>query len=133
MKKIIIIMIVSIICMGYASAETLTVNVENVDVNKGPVLVGLYGSKESFPNENGSFRNAKAESTAKTVTLSFPDLPKGTYVVAIFQDKNNNGVMDKILGIPSEKYGFSGNTMMPDWDKNSFEFNADMAVTVKLR
>jgi len=134
MKKYALVLMLCVIGTGLASAATLTIIVENVDTGKGPVLTGLYNSKEAFPKENEYYTNARTESTGKTVTVTFSDLPPGTYVAAIYQDKNNNGVMDKnFLGIPSEKYGFSNNTMMPDWDKNSFVFNADMTVTIKLR
>ncbi|MDR0494835.1 MAG: DUF2141 domain-containing protein [Treponema sp.] len=133
MKKIILV-ILALMVMGYASAETLTVQVENVEVGKGLVLIGLYNNEKAFPEPDRYYTSAKAEPTDKVVTITIPDLPKGVYVAAIYQDKNGNDKMDKnLLGIPTERYGFSNNTMLPDWKKNSFELNADTSIMIKLR
>ena len=52
----------------------------------------------------------KAINDKKIASATFSDLPKATYAVAVFHDKNKNGVMDKnLVGVPTEKYGFSNN------------------------
>lgn len=133
MKKIGIIFLLSLAGIGHLFAETLTIQIENVDIGKGQILVGIYNDEKAFPDPDKYFTNSEAEAGSATVTVAFPDLPKGIYVVAVYQDKNGNGKLDKFLGIPKEKYGFSNNTMMPDWKKNSFELNADTGITIKLR
>ena len=119
--------------IGYASAEALTIRIENADIGKGRILVGIYNDEKAFPDPDKYYVNSDAEAADNTVIVVFPSLPKGTYVVAVYQDKNGNGKLDKFLGIPREKYGFSNNTMMPDWGKNSFELSADTSITIKLR
>jgi uncharacterized protein (DUF2141 family) len=42
--------------------------------------------------------------------MTFDNLPRGDYAVAVFHDENMNGRLDKnIFGIPKEGYGFSNN------------------------
>ena len=41
--------------------------------------------------------------------LVFRHVVPGTYAVSLFHDQNGNGRLDKVLGIPSEGYGFSRN------------------------
>jgi uncharacterized protein (DUF2141 family) len=97
-------------------------------------LLGLYNNEKSFPEVDGCCAEAKTDSTDTVVFIIIPNLPKGAYAAAIYQDKNGNEKMDlNFLGMPTEKYGFSNNTMMPDWKKNSFDLNADMSITIKLR
>ena len=133
MKKIGILIILTAMCIGYASAEELTIRIENVDIGKGDLLIGIYNDEKSFPDPDGYYVNSTAAATGNVVIVTISNLPKGTYVVAIFQDKNGNGILDKVLGIPKEKYCFSNNTVFPDWKKNSFVLNGDMSITVKLR
>ena len=133
MKKIILLALLFVIAAGCIFAETLTIQVENVDIGKGLVHIALYNNEKSFPKEDDYSFATTAESLNNTVQVTIPELPKGVYAVAIFQDKNRNARIDTVLGIPTEKYGFSNNTMTPSWGKNSFAINGDISIVVKLR
>ncbi len=98
----------------FASAEhptaktTLTVDVQNIRVQKGAVYVALHKPGEGFPDSE-PFEGKKIDATAKSVRATFSVEP-GTYAVAIYHDENGNGKMDKkMFGIPKEPYGFSNN------------------------
>jgi uncharacterized protein (DUF2141 family) len=44
------------------------------------------------------------------VVVKFEKVQPGIYAIAVFFDKNGNGILDKnFLGIPKEEYGFSNN------------------------
>lgn len=88
-------------------ADTLTVNVSGVEISKGNIRIGIFNSKDEFP-EGNRFQEVFISSKENTVQNTFK-LKPGKYAVAVFQDENNNQKMDKnFFGIPKEKYGFSG-------------------------
>lgn len=44
----------------------------------------------------------------------FANLMPGTYAISTFHDGNANGALDKnLLGLPTEKYGFSRDAAQP--------------------
>ena len=49
----------------------------------------------------------EAEQQAKSVQFVFQDVPKGRYVVMVFQDENGNGVLDEGTFGPTEAWGMS--------------------------
>jgi len=54
--------------------------------------------------------HGEIRSTAPRVTVSFPNIPEGTYAVQAFQDRNANAKLDRsFIGIPKEPIGFSRN------------------------
>jgi uncharacterized protein (DUF2141 family) len=118
-----------------AAAGLLTVKVENIeDVGSGILLIVIYNDEKTYAKEKGIFRMVKAEPSGAVTAVKIPDLPKGRYAVVAFHDKNGNGKMDNILGKPTEKYGIANASgMMPNWEKNSFEFDGDAEVIIKLK
>lgn len=67
-------------------------------------------------------------SSHPSLKVQFADLPKGDYAIALFQDANSNGILDKnFLGIPKEKYGFSGKKVFgkPDFSDAVFTLKTD--------
>jgi uncharacterized protein (DUF2141 family) len=132
-KKSLLLSFFIIVGLHNLLAETLTIQVENAEPGKGyHILVGISDKEEGYPDKSFTWQTVPA--TDKTVTVVFTDLPKGTYAVSLYQDTNNNEKLDtNVLGMPKEKYGFSNNTMMPNYRKNQFEFTKDMTITIKLR
>jgi uncharacterized protein (DUF2141 family) len=131
LKKSIIILFLFVMGIGNLLAETLTIQIENAVPGNGDILVGIYNDERSYPDIY--FRGEKIIVTDRVMIITITDLPKGIYAVAVYQDKNGNEKLDKILGIPTEKYGLSNNTMMPNYKKNSFDFSNDITIIIKLR
>lgn len=99
-----------LVLLGCASAQSaeLTIRFTGINEAKGQVRVALYASEDDYGKWQ-SFRSATIPAS-KLATVTFADLPKGRYVVSAYQDKNDNGELDKALfGIPTEPYGFSRN------------------------
>lgn len=107
--------ILAIVLLSFVSFSTnskfdLTVQVNGFSSNEGRAFVGIYRSTDDFPVLNKQYRGKVVEIENKIAKVSFDDLPKGDYAVAVYHDKNKNGIMDKnMLGMPTEKYGFSNN------------------------
>jgi uncharacterized protein (DUF2141 family) len=119
-----------------AGAQSLTITVSHVDAGAGPLMFGIFDSESEFPDGNPA-ASGLTEGDSDTVTYSIDDLPPGTYAVAIYQDNNENGQLDKSgLGIPKEPYGFSGSWKRgaADFDEASFNHGSQgSSISVRLR
>ncbi len=133
MKKLFLIVLLVVAGIGYISAETLTIRIENAEPGNGVLKIGVYTDSDSYPNDDEVYTGSDAEVTDNVTVVVFSDLPKDTYAVAVYQDSNGNNKLDQVFGIPTEDYGFSNNTMIPGWKKNSFYLDGDMTITIKLR
>jgi uncharacterized protein (DUF2141 family) len=91
-------------------ANELEITLEGVQ-HKGMLIVGLYKEKDGFPKKDKAYRILDYKPVGEsTVVVKFSGLEKGTYAVALFQDLNNNGKLDKnFFGVPTEPYAFSNN------------------------
>lgn len=120
---------------------SLTINVENLRNSKGVVQYALYNRDGSIPDEKYErcFRKGIAEISNDRSTLTFNDLPAGTYAISILHDENENGKIDKkfILPIPSEGVGISnyqsiGLSNRPNFSKASFPVDSSVTKNVKI-
>jgi uncharacterized protein (DUF2141 family) len=90
---------------------SLTVHVSGFENNVGKSYIGLYRETDDWPVKDKQFNGKITPINGKKVKVIFDKLPQGNYAVAVFHDKNNNGILDKnLLGIPTERYGFSNNS-----------------------
>jgi len=131
-KKFSVFFFVLIATIGYISAQDLTVRVENADVGKGHLMIAVFNSEDNFPHK--SFSEQRIAVTDRTMAITFPDLPTGQYAVSVYQDSNDNGKLDTmIFGIPKEKYGFSNDARMQNYEKCHFEFNGNTTITIQIK
>jgi uncharacterized protein (DUF2141 family) len=131
-KKYFALFFVLIVSIGYVSAQNLTVRIENADIGKGHLMVGVFNSESDFPNK--TFRDQRITITERTMEIIFPNLPTGRYAVSVYQDSNDNGKLDTLLfGIPKEKYGFSNDVRLPNYEKCIFDFNGNMTITIQIK
>ncbi|MDX3911067.1 MAG: DUF2141 domain-containing protein [Sphingobium sp.] len=119
--------------------QKLTVNVEALRSAKGDVILCLTRHPDYFPDCKGdpdrrhlTVSVAQAQSSGITI----PDLPPGTYAIALIHDENSNRKLDTFAGIPREGVAFSRNPPIrfgaPSF--NSARFNvAGAPVEQKLR
>lgn len=110
--------------------DGLTISITNLRSNNGFVLISLYKDGSGYPdNATQAFRNEKVAIYNNKAVIIFPDLPSGSYGIAILHDENNDQKMNKnALGLPKEGYGFSNNVMgafgPPSWKRASFRYQA---------
>ena len=117
---------------------SLTVQVYGFGDNTGKSFVGLYRTSDPWPEIKKQYIGKVVSITNKTATVSFDQLPTGTYAIAVFHDKNNNGILDKnLVGMPVERYGFSNNARetfsAPSFNSAAVELNADKAIGIYIK
>ena len=86
---------------GAKEGVTLTVTVTNIPGGKGDMLIGLYNSVESF-TDTPLPESPKITLVSKDdLVATIENVKPGVYAIAVIQDLNQNGVLDKnFLGIP---------------------------------
>jgi len=126
------------------SADTITAQVpltlliSNLTSATAPVIVGVYGTENKFPDPNDQMRVYKFTPDSISFKAQITDLPFGDYALAIYQDVNSNGKIDKnVIGIPTEPYAFSNNyrptIKAPGFKNCQFEYSANVnMVTMKM-
>ena len=109
--------------------EPLTLIIKNLESVTAPVIVGVYGTKNDFPNPKDQLKEYKFKPHGNQLTAQITNLKFGTYAIAIYQDENSDGKIDKnFIGIPTERYAFSNNykptVKAPSFDDCKFEYTA---------
>jgi uncharacterized protein (DUF2141 family) len=123
MKNIFFILFATLFFSAIAvEQEPLLVTVTNIKEVVGNVRIGIYKSVNDFPDEKDTYKNKIYKiSKTGTITLEINDLPYGNYAIALYQDKNKNGTMDKnFVGVPKEPFAFTNN-IKPRFSAPSFE------------
>lgn len=86
------------------------IQVSGVRQGLGPVMIAVFDSASEFPDRSKASKTIVVEATKPTVA---GDLPVGELTeaaVAVFQDLNGDGILNRgSFGIPQEPYGFSNN------------------------
>ena len=133
--------LLSLLCASlYAQTGSLVVTVTQLDVAKGGTLkIGIYDA-EGFPDVGNELHGIDLAVEDTSTTHVFENIPVGTYAIAVFQDQNDDGKLNKsIVGKPKEPYGFSNNRYgtfgAPAFKDVSFDVEEDvslpLAITVK--
>jgi uncharacterized protein (DUF2141 family) len=107
MKKFFFILL--ILCIGkiYATNNvTFILGITGININDGKIYVKIYSNEKDYKRDL-PYISFTLESASKNITHSF-DIPEGEYLIALFQDTNNNGVLDtNFLNFPKEPVGLS--------------------------
>lgn len=118
-------------------AHTLTVDIDNIQVQTGALMVQLYANAEDYTSGKNPSASMIKPVTKTEHRLVFSDLADGQYALKVFHDENNNHSLDtNILGVPSEGYGFSNNagSFGPASFKDaSFSLQGDTQMTIHIR
>jgi uncharacterized protein (DUF2141 family) len=121
----------------YAQGGTVVVTVAQLDVAKGGTLkIGIY-DEEGFPDVGKELHGIGIAIEDSSMTYVFESIPIGTYAIAVFQDKNNDGKLNtNLVGVPKEPYGFSQNSYgkfgAPAFKNVSFEVEEDASVSLTI-
>ena len=112
-----------------AGTVPLTLIVHNLASTTAPVIVGVYGTKNKFPDPKDQLKEYKFKPKGKVLTAKITNLKFGTYALALYQDVDNNGKINKnFIGVPTEPYAFSRNykpkVKAPDFDDCKFDYSA---------
>ncbi len=121
-------------------AQTVNVTVSNIKSTQGQIIIAVFKDQQGFKDEKPVSRQKFPKSAVSKGVLKVTlDVPVGTYGLALVDDENNSGKMEKnMLGIPKEGVGFS-NFYLSGMSKptfNDFKFEVkppSVAVECKIR
>lgn len=113
------------------ASHELTIRFTGYEKVKGQILFKIVDEE----NEEVTKQVLPLSSLNQSVTLS---LPKGKYAVSAFHDENNNNKLDKnLVGMPTEKYGFSNNVRgkfgPPSLTSQLFELTKNFTTSITLK
>lgn len=111
----------------------LQLKIRGVKNAKGQLMIGVFNSRESFPDHTKTDRSfiyqleGKDPSQLNLKLSGFEQNKK--YALAIYHDENSNKKLDKnFFGFPIEIYSFSNNARgifgPPSFEEASFEFDS---------
>jgi uncharacterized protein (DUF2141 family) len=122
---------------GPGEPGKIIIEINDIKPIKGNLYIAIYDRESRFMNMDSAYKWSIVPVTGKTMEVIFNDVAPGHYAIAVFHDKNMNGVMDKNeLGIPKEGYGFSNNVVgifgPPGFSEASFDFNGNLSLKIDL-
>jgi len=96
----------------------------------GKINIAVYRNGDEFPSNKFKVKGLSGEASNGKCEFQFDAIPFGSYAVAIYQDVNGNGELDKgMFGIPKEPFAFSNNFRPrfggPTFEKCKFDFVKD--------
>lgn len=140
MNRIFLCLLVFLCANATVRAQNnLEVKVTNIRSAKGKIMLALYRQPNGFPDSPEKaflLRTLPAQKGALQVAL--PNVPPGTYALAIFHDANDDGKLNtNLLGIPKEDYGFSNQARpgfrAPTFSEASIKISGNSAHEVEIK
>jgi uncharacterized protein (DUF2141 family) len=124
----------AIISQKYSLSVTATGFPDNV----GQAYIGLYRATDDFPVINKQYLGKVVKISGNSASLNFINLSSGNYAVAVFHDRNCNGVLDtNFFGIPTEEYGFSNNARStfsaPSFSAASVSVTSNKSISISVQ
>lgn len=118
---------------------SLTVKVADLQNSTGVVQFSLYNTEGSIPDEyfEKYYLQLTASIANNASTVTFKNIPKGTYAINILHDEDKDGKVTKGFILPIEGLGFSNfeklNPMnRPSYEKAKFNLDADKTMNIKV-
>jgi len=117
--------------------KEMIISVSGAKAVRSNVFIAVYETRDTFLESELLLRELNVDSRGQASAISL-HLKSGMYAVAIFQDLNNNNILDKnMLGIPTEPYGFTNYEGLqlapPTWNKTSFYLDSDREIVIDLK
>jgi uncharacterized protein (DUF2141 family) len=125
---------------GSSKNSNLTVEVDGLKNRNGQVCLRLFSSSKGFPEGDESIvRRECVKVTSVPLRVTFRDLKRGTYAVAVLHDANGDNKANRnFIGLPKEGFGFSRNPVVrmspPKFDDVSFKVSgANTSIQIQLQ
>lgn len=91
------------------SSNSLVIRIRGLRPDRS-IHVALFDQPGGFPARRDAICVMSAKSSDISEEVVIDGLMAGTYAIAVFQDLNEDGILNKgVFGVPSEPYGFSNN------------------------
>ena len=107
----------------------LTVTVTNLKSPDAPVEMSIYRKGDKFLDKGTQLKKFRFNPINGKLTATLAEIPYGEFAIALYQDINSSGLIDKnALGLPTEPYAFSNNIKpvfkKPSFDQCKFDYTA---------
>lgn len=115
---------------------SISVRVLGAEASKGQIIVSIFDSKGSFLKEP-LINVTKSVNGLGEVSFTTKPIQAGTYAISAIYDKDSNGKLNTgLLGIPTEKVGFTNNAKglmgPPSFKKASFNHDKKSEIIIHL-
>jgi len=108
-KKMVFLIFFAVVFIGNIFANDtirFALEITGINVNQGQIYVKIYSNDRDYRNDI-PYAVYVLESAGQNIVYSF-DILEGEYLIALFQDTNNNGKLDtNFIGFPKEPVGLS--------------------------
>jgi len=137
MKTVFLNILIFIFFVSIINAQTLTVKISGIRNTKGVIRLAFFTSESDFKNETPRFEKvvSKNDAVNSCISVSYSDIPKGKYAIALLDDENENREMDYSFFMPTEGFGFSdfiqSGLCKPKFDDFSFILGTETK-TIKI-
>lgn len=127
----------SAVALTAQADSTLVVKVLNVQEARGELLVALYDDPADWNKPELAKYTRIVSATTGRVDVDFAHLAPGRYAVAVLHDRDSNGVMTTMMGLPREPYGFGNDARgifgPPTYEQSliTFDGRGSTKVTIK--
>jgi uncharacterized protein (DUF2141 family) len=116
----------------------LTVEIKNTKQLDKKIMMELFLLTDNNPDNWNDIQLIEKKTVELYSELKFHQLEKGRYALRVFQDVNNNGVLDKSASeIPKEPIGFSANPSLfggePLPQDSAIELNRNTTIYINLK
>jgi len=121
---------------GVDELITLRVKVTNLEKHDSNVMIAVFSHYTTFLTED-MYRQQIISVSNFNETFAEFKVAKGEYAIAVFQDTNMNGDLDRnIFSYPIEPFGFSNNyrplVKPPHWTDVAFRVEEESDIEVEL-
>lgn len=122
---------------GLNAQDVLVTEVTGIKALQGDLYLSIYDSDSSWMKTDSAFRKVKVSVKEKKERIILRHLPEGDYAIAIYQDLNENNILDETeIKIPKEPFGFSNNPKgirgPATFQHALFHFKGPDTLTIKL-
>lgn len=116
------------------STPQLQISISNITEIEGTMYIAIYNNETDFMKK--TFKELVLPISQNELITSI-QVNQGKYAVSVFQDLNNNKILDKNkMGIPTEPYGISkhpnGIFAMPTFEDCAISVNEKTLCEIKM-
>ena len=134
-KTVFLSLFLKVLSINVFANVNFNLEITGIEENNGKIHVKIFSNEIDYKNNN-PYEYFIFESSSFKMIYDF-NIPEGEYLIVMFQDTNNNGVLDtNFFGIPKEPSAISNYTggIPVGWKKHKFQIsNNSNKILINLR
>ncbi|MBN4069211.1 DUF2141 domain-containing protein [Beggiatoa alba] len=116
---------------------SLIINIDDLHCCEGILRLGLYHDSSNWLSDSNIPRGRLSIVQNKSERIEIHGLPAGTYAIAVHQDVNGDGKLNRRFGfLPAEPSGFSNNVGArgkPSFEQAAIILTENQKITINMR